>query len=71
MRTVLRAVAITVSLISCTANSAESTMITKESLIEMFENILNNTEWNVSNPLLWGISLQIQQKKIFKTPYLP
>ena len=29
-------------------------MITKDSLVEMFENISNNTEWDLSSPLLWG-----------------
>jgi len=28
--------------------------ITPESLVEMFQNIEENTEWNISDDLLWG-----------------
>lgn len=29
-------------------------MITKESLIKMFNNIKKNTDWDMSKPMLWG-----------------
>ncbi|RZF50862.1 ribonuclease E inhibitor RraB [Acinetobacter halotolerans] len=29
-------------------------MITKDSLIEMFNNISINTDWDMSKPMLWG-----------------
>ena len=54
MKSALKAVILVMSLMSYFASSAGSEMITKESLVEMFENISNNTDWDISSPLLWG-----------------
>ena len=35
-------------------NEVPGKTITPESLVEMFQNIEKNTEWNISGDLLWG-----------------
>lgn len=54
MKSTLKAAILTLFLTPYFASSAGSEMITKDSLVEMFENISNNTEWDLSSPLLWG-----------------
>ena len=41
-------------LMTAGCQSQEKTVITKESLAEMFDNISNNTKWDISKPMLWG-----------------
>ncbi|WP_228256122.1 ribonuclease E inhibitor RraB [Acinetobacter halotolerans] len=40
--------------ISATTHGQVNNMITKDSLIEMFNNISINTDWDMSKPMLWG-----------------
>ena len=54
MKSTLKAAILALFLTPYFASSAGSEMITKDSLVEMFENISNNTEWDLSSPLLWG-----------------
>ncbi|WP_439887819.1 ribonuclease E inhibitor RraB [Pseudomonas sp. MBLB4123] len=54
MRPTFKAAILAIFLTPYFASGAGSEMITKDSLVEMFENISNNTEWDLSSPLLWG-----------------
>lgn len=54
MKPIFKAAILAIFLTPYFANGAGSEMITKDSLVEMFENISNNTEWDLSSPLLWG-----------------
>ena len=41
-------------LLPIACNSQDQTVITKESLAEMFDSIASDTSWDLSKPMLWG-----------------
>jgi len=42
------------ALVPAIAQAQGKTMITRDSLVEMFDNMAKNTPWDLSKPVLWG-----------------
>ena len=51
---IVKAILLASLLLSSACNSQDRTVITKESLDEMFANMATDTPWDLTKPMLWG-----------------